>query len=107
MQIFEESCTFTLRRLSTSPEEEPVLLYRKVINGPIHACYNLAMDSTYIVLFLARREELGLNRTEIEIRATSSFELINTIRFDSEAYYQFHYLNGIVATARAGKSIKY
>ena len=59
------------------------------------------MDSDYILFFFSRHD-LSYN-SEIQIRSTSTFRVLNTIVLDDGATkfafqsYVFHYLNGLIA----------
>lgn len=100
----------TLRSIPPNVDEEVSLNYQKVITrpAPLVGMFEIAMDENYIVFFFLMRisedEDAGLS--QIEIRRTSSFELVNYIVFDDDTPFYFHYLNGLIVTGFSDTPIR-
>ena len=74
-------------------------LHEAVIEN-VNFIWEIAMDSDYILFFFSRHNSFN---SEIQIRSTSTFQVLNTIVLDDGATkfvfqpYLFHYLNGLIA----------
>ncbi len=70
--------------------------------------FEIAMDEDYIVFFFLMRisEDTDAGLSQIEIRKTSSFEVVNHIVFDDDTPFYFHYLNGFIVTGFSESPIR-
>ena len=90
-------------KLSVLPKETegPAVLLHEAIIEDTYSIWEVAMDSDY-TLFLYNR--IGSLYSEIQIRNTCTFQVLNTIVLDDSRTdstfrpYVFHYLNGLIAT---------
>ena len=88
-----------MRALSSKVGEDAVTLHEAVIEN-VNFIWEIAMDSDYILFFFSRHNSFN---SEIQIRSTSTFQVLNTIVLDDGATkfvlqpYLFHYLNGLIA----------
>ena len=79
--------------------EDAVLLHEAVIDKA-NFIWEIAMDKDYILILYNRHDSLY---SEIQIRSTSTFQVLNNIVLDDgnarTLYpYVFHYLNGLIVT---------
>lgn len=89
-------------------DDEVTTLYQKTIIGP-GSFWNFAMDETYIVILLTRKDDStddSTQHSQIQIRKTVSFEVVNTIQFSDDMPYLFDYHNGLIVTGLPGKSMR-
>ena len=90
-------------KLSVLPKESvgAAVLFLEAIIADTNSIWEVAMDSEY-TLFLYNR--IGSLYSEIQIRNTCTFQVLNTIVLDDSRTdstfrpYVFHYLNGLIAT---------
>ena len=107
-QFLAESVGIKLIVLPSEVGEDAVLLHEAVIDKA-NFIWEIAMDKDYILFLYNRHDDLY---SEIQIRSTSYFQVLNTIILDDGAAetlhpYVFHYLNGlIVSKFKNGKWIR-
>ena len=99
-QFLAQSARIKLSVLSSEVGEESVLLHEAVIDKA-NFIWEIAMDNDYILFLYNRHDSFN---SEIQIRSTSSFQVLNTIILDDGAAetlhpYVFHYLNGLIVTS--------
>ena len=99
-QFLAESVGIKLIVLPSEVGEDAVLLHEAVIDKA-NFIWEIAMDKDYILFLYNRHDSLY---SEIQIRSTSTFQVLNNIVLDDGNAktlhpYVFHYLNGLIVTS--------
>ena len=99
-QFLARSARIKISVLSSEVGEESVLLHEAVIDKA-NFIWEIAMDKDYILFLYNRHDSFN---SEIQIRSTSTFQVLNNIVLDDGNArtlhpYVFHYLNGLIVTS--------